>query len=173
MDDRLIKIKRLVAAGSYIFTMKADVECAIDGLTREDIIESILTAQFLRVKNSTSPWRYARRERLYIIDSFNFEGVPIYSRASYGGMSEMKRSSTSLSRESGRSVPTEDRFSKCPLCGSRKVELRFQTISLDGSRSGTVRVRLRRWRCSGCGESFLPPESRRKIDAALGLSQRV
>jgi hypothetical protein len=80
MDRRLIKIKRMVAAGRYDFTLKADLECAADGLTREDVVESILSAQFLRVKNSRSPWRNGKRERLYIIESFNFEGVPIYSK---------------------------------------------------------------------------------------------
>jgi len=80
MDRRLVRIKRLVAAGHYDFTLKADLECAADGLTREDVLESILSAQFLRVKNSRSPWRQGLRERLYIIDSFNFEGVPIYSK---------------------------------------------------------------------------------------------
>ena len=80
MDRRLIKIKRMVAAGRYDFTLKADLECAADGLTREDVVESILSAQFLRVKNSRSPWRKRKRERLYIIESFNFEGVPIYSK---------------------------------------------------------------------------------------------
>ena len=57
MDSQLVKIKRLVASGHYAFTMKADLECAADGLTREDVTESILTAQFLRIKNSRSPWR--------------------------------------------------------------------------------------------------------------------
>lgn len=80
MDRRLVRIKRLVVAGRYDFTLKADLDCARDGLTREDVVESILTAQFLRVKNSQSPWRRASRERLYFIDSFNFEGVPIYSK---------------------------------------------------------------------------------------------
>lgn len=80
MDRRLVQIKRLVAAGCYDFTLKADLECAGDGLTRADIVESILNAQFLRVKNSRSPWRHGQREKLYIIDSFNFDGVPLYSK---------------------------------------------------------------------------------------------
>jgi hypothetical protein len=80
MDHRLVKIKRLVTAGRYEFTMKADLECVADGLTRQDVIESILNAQFLRVKNARSPWRQNKRERLYIIDSFNFDGVPVYLR---------------------------------------------------------------------------------------------
>ncbi len=69
-----------MAAGRYEFTLKADLECAADGLRREDVLESILTAQFVRVKKSKSPWRRGRRERLYIIDGFNFEGVAIFSK---------------------------------------------------------------------------------------------
>jgi len=88
VDYRLVKIKRLVAAGHYEFTLKADLECAADGLLREDVIESILTAQFLRVKNSTSRWRKGRREQLYIIDGFNFEGVPVYSKGVIREVSE-------------------------------------------------------------------------------------
>lgn len=88
MDHRLVKIKRLVAAGRYEFTLKADLECVEDGLLRDDVIESILSAQFLRVKNSTSPWRKGRREQLYIIESFNFEGVPIYSKGVIRKVSE-------------------------------------------------------------------------------------
>jgi hypothetical protein len=80
VDSRLVRIKRIIVAGHYDFTLKADLECAADGLTREDVIESILNSQFLRVKNSISPWRRGRREQIYIIDSFNFEGVPIYSK---------------------------------------------------------------------------------------------
>jgi hypothetical protein len=80
MDHRLVKIKRLIVAGRWEFTLKAELECAADGLTRDDVLESILIAQFVRIKNSRSPWRPDKRERLYIIDSFNFEGVPIYSK---------------------------------------------------------------------------------------------
>ena len=70
----------MVAAGRYNFTAKADLECALDGLTRQDVIESILMAPDLRAKNSTSPWRRGRREKIYIIGSVNFAGVAIYSK---------------------------------------------------------------------------------------------
>ncbi|MBI5762041.1 MAG: hypothetical protein HZA51_00800 [Planctomycetes bacterium] len=80
MDTNLVKIKRMVRAGNYDFTLKADLECRADGLTQDDVIESILTAQFLRAKNSTSAWRQGRREKVFIIDSFNFEGTAIYSK---------------------------------------------------------------------------------------------
>lgn len=84
----MVKIKRLVAAGHYEFTLKADLECAADGLLRDDVIESILGAQTFRIKNSVSPWRRNRRERLYIINGFNFEGVPIYSKGVIRKLSE-------------------------------------------------------------------------------------
>lgn len=80
MDSRLVRIKRLVARGRYEFTEKADLECAADGLTQDDVVESILNAQYLRTKKSTSRWRRGSRETLYIIDSFSFDGVPIYSK---------------------------------------------------------------------------------------------
>jgi hypothetical protein len=88
VDHRLVKVKRLVAAGRYEFTLKADLECAADGLLRDDVIEAILGAQSLRVKNSDSPWRKNRREQLYIINGFNFEGVPIYSKGVIRKLSE-------------------------------------------------------------------------------------
>lgn len=53
------------------------MECAVDGLTRLDVVESILNAQFLRSKTSTSQWRRGKRERIYIIDSFSFDGTAI------------------------------------------------------------------------------------------------
>lgn len=80
MDVRLVAIKRMVAAGCYEFTAKADLECALDGLTRQDVVESILMARSLRAKNSTSPWRRGRREKIYIIESVNFAGIAIYSK---------------------------------------------------------------------------------------------
>jgi len=106
VDQRLTKIKRLVIAGRYEFTVKADLECATDGLTREDVLESILNAQFLRVKNSTSPWRRGKRERLYIIDSFNFDGVPVYSKGVIRRISEHE-SDFYILVSGKRSVPSE------------------------------------------------------------------
>ena len=80
MDHRLVRIKRLVAVGCYDFTLKADLECAADGLTREDVIESILMADTMRVKTSDRSGRRGKREQVCIIESANFEGVAIYSK---------------------------------------------------------------------------------------------
>ena len=82
-EDQAARCRR-----SLRITLKADLECAQDGLLREDVIESILSAEFLRVKKNTSPWRKGHREQLYIIDSFNFEGVPIYSQGVIRRLSE-------------------------------------------------------------------------------------
>ncbi len=80
MDHRLVKIKRLVAHGHYRFTLKADLESARDGLLRDDIVESILMAQSLRVKTSDQSWQRGTREMIYIIESENFDGIRIYSK---------------------------------------------------------------------------------------------
>jgi hypothetical protein len=80
MDHRLARIKRMVADGRYEFTLKADLESAADGLTRRDVIESVLNAQSLRAKRSTSTWRQGAKEDVYIIDSENFDGIAIYSK---------------------------------------------------------------------------------------------
>lgn len=61
MDPILTKIKRLIIQRKYIFTEKADIERIADGLSEEDVLESILNATFVRVKNSRSPWRTGRR----------------------------------------------------------------------------------------------------------------
>jgi hypothetical protein len=44
MDSTLKKIKRLLIQGRFVFTAKADAERLADGLTQEDVLESILNA---------------------------------------------------------------------------------------------------------------------------------
>lgn len=99
VDSQLVKIKRLVARGHYAFTMKADLECAADGLTRGDVTESILTAQFLRIKNSRSPWRRGRREKLYI------QGLSIFANSQAASQPTARAVGT-------RPAPTSPQFSR-------------------------------------------------------------
>lgn len=77
----LVRIKRAVLAGRYAFNEKARLEMEFDGLTELDIAESILNAVaiFKRVR-STSPRRARAREYLYIIQSTNLGGLPIYTK---------------------------------------------------------------------------------------------
>src|SRR4051794_4960677 len=81
MQDILIRIKRAVLAGNVVFTDKASIERELDGLTKEDVLESIITAVAIyKTVNSTSRYRGRRREYLHIIQSTNFEGAPVYSK---------------------------------------------------------------------------------------------
>ena len=85
MRSILVKIKRLVLQGRYVFTQKALTEMDADNLTEEEVIESILTAQFVRAKISTSEFRTGRRERIYIIESYSFTGTLIYTKGAIKG----------------------------------------------------------------------------------------
>ncbi len=80
MQDVLIRIKRAVLTGRYVFSEKASVEMEADGLTELDVIESILNAVavFKRIR-SRVPSKTSR-EYLYVIQSPNLEGLAIYSK---------------------------------------------------------------------------------------------
>lgn len=88
MDPVLTKIKRLIIQRQYIFTEKADIERIADGLSEEDVLESILNATFVRIKNSRSAWRAGRREKTYILESFTYDGVLIYSKGVIRGQGD-------------------------------------------------------------------------------------
>lgn len=80
MEGSLIRIKRLIVRRQYAFTEKALIEMDRDGLTEEDILESILNAQFVRTKRSTSMFRKEKKEKVYIIESFTYSGILIYTK---------------------------------------------------------------------------------------------
>ena len=80
----LIRIKRAMLAGQYVFSEKARVEMEADDLTEGDLAESILSAEavYKRVR-STSHSRKRRREYLYIIQSPNLDGLVIYTKGKF------------------------------------------------------------------------------------------
>lgn len=81
MIEILIKIKRAILAGRYAFSEKARLEMEIDGITEMDVAESILNAVAVyKIIRSKSLYRRGQRENLYIIQSTNLEGLPIYSK---------------------------------------------------------------------------------------------
>ncbi len=81
MVEILIKIKRAVLAGRYAFSEKARIEMEADGITELDVAESILNAVAIyKIIRSRSSYRSGRRENLYVIQSTNLEGLPIYSK---------------------------------------------------------------------------------------------
>ncbi|HOU11642.1 MAG TPA: hypothetical protein PKZ84_00860 [Anaerolineae bacterium] len=81
MSEILIRIKRAVLAGHYVFSEKARAEMEGDGLTELDVAESILNAVAIYKRlRSENPYRQQNREYLYVIQSTNFEGLVIYTK---------------------------------------------------------------------------------------------
>jgi hypothetical protein len=80
MNDALKRIKRLAYQGRVRFTYKARTERIADGLTQDDVMESLIYAQYVRRKRSTSRYRKSRREMVYIIESFTLDGILVYTK---------------------------------------------------------------------------------------------
>jgi len=79
--DVLVRIKRLVVARRVEFTLKAEEERLREGLSVEDVLESIVNANAIKkVLRSRSPSRAQARERLYVIESPNFSGTWVYTK---------------------------------------------------------------------------------------------
>ena len=81
MSNVLVRIKRAVLAGRYVFSEKARLEMEADGLTELDVAESIVNAVAIyKTIRSRSPFRKHAREYLYVIQSTNLDGLVIYSK---------------------------------------------------------------------------------------------
>lgn len=63
------------------FTAKARDEMQADGLTVQDVFESLLNAQGIyKVLRSRSPRRGVPGERLYVIRAFTFDMTAVYTK---------------------------------------------------------------------------------------------
>jgi hypothetical protein len=81
MIEILVRIKRAVLTGRYAFSEKARIEMEVDSITELDVAESILNAVAIyKTIRSESRFRKLRKEYLYVIQSTNLEGLPIYSK---------------------------------------------------------------------------------------------
>jgi hypothetical protein len=81
MSNVLVRIKRAVLAGRYVFSEKARLQMEADGLTELDVVESIINAVAIyKTIRSRSPFREQTREYLYVIQSTNLDGLAIYSK---------------------------------------------------------------------------------------------
>jgi hypothetical protein len=109
MSDVLIRIKRAVLAGGYIFTEKALLEMDADALTELDVAESILNATAInKTLRSTSPFRTAR-QYLYVIQSPTLDGLAIYSRQAAATISK-RSAGTGMVNSRARTTPSEHSF---------------------------------------------------------------
>ena len=80
MTDPLVRIKRLVLAQRVIFTAKAEGEMYADGLTHERVFEAIINAPAItKTLRSRNP-RSGRRETLYVLKGFTYDGLSIYTK---------------------------------------------------------------------------------------------
>lgn len=80
MQRILKKIKRLIISGKYLFTFKAEKEMFADNISETDVLESILNANgIIKIINSTNPYK-KKKEKLYIIESFTYDGLLIYTK---------------------------------------------------------------------------------------------
>jgi hypothetical protein len=79
--DVLHRIKRLIAAGRFYVTLKAEAELDSDGLVPQDAVEAILNAQSIKkMLKSRSADRGFAGEKLYVIEGFNYTGTLIYTK---------------------------------------------------------------------------------------------
>ena len=79
--DVLVRIKRLVIARRVEFTLKAEEERLRDGLTVEDVLESVVNANAIKkVLRSRARSRVHAHERLYVIESPTFTGTWVYTK---------------------------------------------------------------------------------------------
>ena len=78
--DIIVRIKRLVVSRQVLFTEKAEIEIARDGLTPELVYEAILNAPAIfKVLRSRNP-KSGKSERLYVIKGLTFDGLDIYTK---------------------------------------------------------------------------------------------
>lgn len=81
MSDILVRIKRAVLSGRYVFSEKARLEMAADRITELDVAESILNAVAIyKTLRSRSPSREQSREYLHVIQGTNLDGIVIYTK---------------------------------------------------------------------------------------------
>lgn len=78
MDHTLIKIKRLILQQKYEFRLSAELQLANDGLTMDDALEAVLNADYLTRKNSTSADKLTPKEKVFIIESYTYDGILMY-----------------------------------------------------------------------------------------------
>jgi hypothetical protein len=79
--DLLLTIKRLAFRRNLIFTLKAEEEMEIDDITKDDVIEAIVSAHRIdKVLQSRSTRRAGSRDRLYVIKGMTLDNVVIYTK---------------------------------------------------------------------------------------------
>ena len=81
MNPALIRIKRLLLAGRFLFSFKAEAEMFADDLTSEDVVEAVVNAPAITKQlRSRSSQRRNARETLHVIVGSTYDGILIYTK---------------------------------------------------------------------------------------------
>src|SRR5262249_25956184 len=80
MSSVLILIKQLALRRKIIWTAQSESQMNADELTRDEVIESIVNARWVRSKRSPSNRRGDSREKVHIIVGRTFAGLAIYTK---------------------------------------------------------------------------------------------
>lgn len=142
--DVLTRIKQLVIARRVEFAMKAELERLRDGLSVEDVLESVVNANALK---KTLRSRLARR--------------------SHPG----RRLSMS---SPPRSSPTERRQSagRCPRCGSNRIAEVVEDVELRIGRRSHRFAAVPHEHCRACGERIFGIKASKRFDAGVLKGRR-
>ena len=81
--DILLRIKRLVLTGKVAFTLKAQTEIEIDGLTEELVCEAIVNALTIDKVVRSHKSEDGKREMLYVIKGLTYDGLLIYTKGKF------------------------------------------------------------------------------------------
>lgn len=82
--DALDRIRRAAWRGAIRFTLKARDEMRADGLTPEDVRESLVFAtRIAKIIRSRASQDRSGGDKLYVIKSRNLSGTPIYTKGAF------------------------------------------------------------------------------------------
>jgi len=158
--DPLLQIKRLAVARRVEFTLKAEQERLADGLSVEDVLESILNANAIKkVLRSRSAHRMRPAERLYVIESPTYSGIWVYTKGT--AVKAGRRFFMSSSRRSSPRRP-----GPCPSCGSHRIVNSAELVRLRVGRR-RYSVSLDHEHCLACGERIFGLEASRQMDTLI------
>ena len=79
--DVLLTIKRLAMARRIVLTRKAEDEMDADGLSEDEVIESIVNARRIdKIIRSTARNSAGRAEKLYVLKGRTFANILVYTK---------------------------------------------------------------------------------------------
>ena len=165
MLELLARIKRLVLANRYRLTEKTTIQRESGGLSEEDVLESIMNAQRIyKTINSTGSQKKAKREKLYVIFSFTYDDILVYTKSRItnepdGSMCWFHPNALSIIEN----IEHETNYFQMPNVRYLKVVWEIgEFVTLDDLRIPSIEYE----HCKNSGEKFYDKEASLAIDNA-------